>query len=72
MHGAEVLERPGADHQGAVTHPDTLCTLVDDFLEAQRDGAHRFAWTHVLRSQLRHMAAADPDFPTLQEVPSLP
>jgi pimeloyl-ACP methyl ester carboxylesterase len=69
---AEVLEMPGADHLGAITHPETLCTLVDDFLEAQRDGAHRFAWTHVLRSRLQHAAPTEADFPPLFEAPSFP
>ena len=72
LHAAEVLELPGADHLGAVTHPDTLCTLVDDFVEAQRDGAHRFAWTQVLRSGLGDPPAAHSDSPQLQQAPALP
>jgi pimeloyl-ACP methyl ester carboxylesterase len=56
----EVLQVPGADHMGAITHAETLCTLVDDFLESQREGEHRFAWTHVLRSRLDDGAAPEP------------
>ena len=57
---AEVLEVPDADHMGAITHPETVCTLVDDFLESQREGEHRFAWTRVLRSRLEGEPATEP------------
>jgi pimeloyl-ACP methyl ester carboxylesterase len=71
LRGAQVLEVPGADHLGAISHPETVCTLVDDFLEAQREGAHRFAWARVLRSRL-DQRPVDSDFPPpLEQAPSL-
>jgi pimeloyl-ACP methyl ester carboxylesterase len=63
MRDAELLEVPGADHMGAITHPDTICTLVDDFVESQREGEHRFAWTRVLRSRLDRTTAIEGSCP---------
>jgi pimeloyl-ACP methyl ester carboxylesterase len=46
---AELIQVPGADHMGAVSQPETVCALLGDFLDAQRSGEQRFAWTRVLR-----------------------